>query len=173
MLFWSRSRNLWTLLSFSSCFQSLISHSHVFFSPPPPRSALEMTVCTVRNGATHLTADVQTQPNSDSSTVTVFLNNIIGSPDEIELAVMKDGPFADWFMVNGKQLLLTRSLTQQHQLPEHITLRLRCSRRRLIPTIPVSSRELRVFFLCAGPAPPVVTVDWAGVVDRARVSRVV
>jgi hypothetical protein len=80
---------------------------------------------------------VQTQPNSDSSTVTVFLNNIIGSPDEIDLAVMKDGPFSDWFMVNGKQLLLTRSLTQQHQLPEHITLRLRCARRRLIPTIPV------------------------------------
>ncbi|OWA51282.1 Protocadherin-15 [Hypsibius exemplaris] len=99
-------------------------------------SLADAQLCTVRNGATHLTADVQTQPNSDSSTVTVFLNNIIGSPDEIELAVVKDGPFSDWFMVNGKQLLLTRSLTQQHQLPEHITLRLRCARRRLIPTIP-------------------------------------
>ncbi|XP_055343376.1 cadherin-99C-like isoform X2 [Paramacrobiotus metropolitanus] len=102
----------------------------------PLSSLVTAQLCTVRNGATHLTADVQTQPNSDSSTVTVFLNNIIGSPDEIELSVMKDGPFSDWFMINGKQLLLTRSLTQQHQLPEHITLRLKCARRRLIPSIP-------------------------------------
>lgn len=46
-------------------------------------------------------------------------------------------------MVNGKQLLLTRSLTEQHQLPEHITLRLKCTRRRLIPTIPVTIKSTK------------------------------